>query len=61
MLYFFFLQQMSSFTADIKAKPEYHKFLIGRGGANIKKVNFQNKCFSSVWAVFLIFFFFFFF
>lgn len=31
-------KQMSSFTADIKAKPEYHKFLIGRGGANIKKV-----------------------
>jgi len=28
----------SSFTADIRAKPEYHKFLIGRGGANIKKV-----------------------
>lgn len=31
-------KQMSSYTADIKAKPEYHKFLIGRGGTNIKKV-----------------------
>merc|ERR1719318_431184 len=28
----------SSFTAEVRAKPEYHKFLIGRGGANIKKV-----------------------
>ncbi|XP_025081209.1 vigilin-like [Pomacea canaliculata] len=28
----------SSFTAEIRAKPQYHKFLIGRGGANIKKV-----------------------
>lgn len=28
----------SSFTADVKAKPQYHKFLIGRGGANIRKV-----------------------
>lgn len=28
----------SSFTAELRAKPQYHKFLIGRGGANIKKV-----------------------
>ncbi|KAL8583524.1 hypothetical protein ACOMHN_054840 [Nucella lapillus] len=28
----------SSFTVELKAKPQYHKFLIGRGGANIKKV-----------------------
>ncbi|XP_070561985.1 vigilin-like [Ptychodera flava] len=29
---------LSSFSAEIHAKPEYHKFLIGRGGANIRKV-----------------------
>lgn len=28
----------SSFTAEVRAKPQYHKFLIGRGGANIRKV-----------------------
>ncbi|KAK7477919.1 hypothetical protein BaRGS_00030828, partial [Batillaria attramentaria] len=28
----------SSFTAEVHAKPQYHKFLIGRGGANIRKV-----------------------
>jgi hypothetical protein len=32
------LQKESGFTAEVKAKAEYHKFLIGRGGANIKKV-----------------------
>ncbi|XP_071109075.1 vigilin-like [Haliotis cracherodii] len=31
-------KQMSSFTNEIKAKAQYHKFLIGRGGANIRKV-----------------------
>lgn len=31
-------KQLSSFTAEIKAKPEHHKFLIGRNGVNIKKV-----------------------
>uniref|UniRef100_UPI00398F70C8 vigilin-like n=1 Tax=Pristiophorus japonicus TaxID=55135 RepID=UPI00398F70C8 len=30
--------QVNSFTAEIRAKPEYHRFLIGRGGANIRKV-----------------------
>jgi len=30
--------EKSGFTAEIRAKPEYHKFLIGKGGANIKKV-----------------------
>ncbi|XP_059138756.1 vigilin-like [Physella acuta] len=28
----------SSFTLEVKAKPQYHKFLIGRNGATIKKV-----------------------
>ena len=28
----------SSHSAEVQAKPEYHKFLIGRGGANIRKV-----------------------
>ena len=31
-------QEQSSFTADVHAKPEYHRFLIGRGGSNIRKV-----------------------
>lgn len=33
-----FLQQTRSFTADVRAKPEYHKFLIGKGGGKIRKV-----------------------
>jgi len=28
----------SSFTAEVTAKPEHHRFLIGRGGINIRKV-----------------------
>ena len=24
--------------SEVKAKPEYHRFLIGKGGANIRKV-----------------------
>uniref|UniRef100_A0A4W3IMA2 Vigilin n=1 Tax=Callorhinchus milii TaxID=7868 RepID=A0A4W3IMA2_CALMI len=32
------LSYLQSFTAELRAKPEYHKFLIGRGGANIRKV-----------------------
>lgn len=32
------LQQTRSFTVDIRAKPEYHKFLIGKGGGKIRKV-----------------------
>lgn len=32
------LQQVNNFTAELQAKPEYHKFLIGRGGANIRRV-----------------------
>ncbi|XP_060078333.1 vigilin-like [Ylistrum balloti] len=31
-------KQQSSFTAEVRAKPEYHRFLIGRGGTNIRKV-----------------------
>lgn len=33
-----FPQQTKSFTAELHAKPEYHKFLIGKGGGNIRKV-----------------------
>jgi len=28
----------NSFTAEVTAKPEHHRFLIGRGGVNIRKV-----------------------
>uniref|UniRef100_A0A8C7NSY2 Vigilin n=1 Tax=Oncorhynchus mykiss TaxID=8022 RepID=A0A8C7NSY2_ONCMY len=31
-------KQTKSHTAELKAKPEYHKFLIGKGGGNIRKV-----------------------
>uniref|UniRef100_A0A8C6TFY5 Vigilin n=1 Tax=Neogobius melanostomus TaxID=47308 RepID=A0A8C6TFY5_9GOBI len=31
-------KQVNNFTAELQAKPEYHKFLIGRGGVNIRRV-----------------------
>ncbi|XP_055958186.1 vigilin [Patella vulgata] len=31
-------KKLSGFTAEVQAKAQYHKFLIGRGGANIRKV-----------------------
>lgn len=31
-------KQISSFTAEVRAKPEHHRFLIGKNGGNIKKV-----------------------
>ena len=31
-------QEANSYTAEIRAKPQHHRFLIGRGGANIRKV-----------------------
>uniref|UniRef100_A0ACB8EWQ4 Uncharacterized protein n=1 Tax=Sphaerodactylus townsendi TaxID=933632 RepID=A0ACB8EWQ4_9SAUR len=31
-------KQISNHLVELHAKPEYHKFLIGRGGANIRKV-----------------------
>lgn len=31
-------RQLSSFTAEVRAKPQQHKFLIGKNGANIKKI-----------------------
>uniref|UniRef100_A0AAQ6ANH9 Vigilin n=1 Tax=Amphiprion ocellaris TaxID=80972 RepID=A0AAQ6ANH9_AMPOC len=31
-------KQTKSHTAELHAKPEYHKFLIGKGGGNIRKV-----------------------
>ncbi|XP_028393842.1 vigilin-like [Dendronephthya gigantea] len=31
-------KELSSFTDTVKAKGDYHRFLIGRGGANIRKV-----------------------
>lgn len=35
---FLFHQQVNNFSVELQAKPEYHKFLIGRGGANIRRV-----------------------
>jgi hypothetical protein len=31
-------QQTSGFTAEVKAKAEYHRFLIGKNGSSIRKV-----------------------
>ncbi|XP_039250831.1 vigilin-like [Styela clava] len=31
-------RELTSFTIDIKCKPEFHRFLIGRNGATIRKV-----------------------
>ncbi|KAF3691294.1 Vigilin High density lipoprotein-binding protein [Channa argus] len=31
-------KQTKNHTAELRAKPEYHKFLIGKGGGNIRKV-----------------------
>ncbi|XP_032233771.2 vigilin-like [Nematostella vectensis] len=31
-------KELGSYTVEIRAKPEHHRFLIGRGGASIRKV-----------------------
>ena len=31
-------QQVNNFTAEMQAPSEYHRFLIGKGGANIRRV-----------------------
>jgi len=31
-------KQEASFTTEVRAKPQHHRFLIGRSGANIKKI-----------------------
>uniref|UniRef100_A0A8C7RSE7 Vigilin n=1 Tax=Oncorhynchus mykiss TaxID=8022 RepID=A0A8C7RSE7_ONCMY len=31
-------KQVNNFTAELQAKPEYHKFLIGKGGVNVRGV-----------------------
>jgi len=31
-------RQLSSFTAEVRAKAQHHKFLIGKNGANVKKI-----------------------
>lgn len=33
-------RELSSFTVDVKCKPEFHRFLIGRNGATVRKVRF---------------------
>lgn len=33
-------REQSSFTAEVRAKPQHHKYLIGKSGAVIKKVTF---------------------
>lgn len=36
-------KQLSSFSAEVRAKVQHHKFLIGKNGANIKKVNYMTR------------------
>ncbi len=31
-------KQLSSMTAEVRAKPEHHKFLIGRNGSNVQAI-----------------------
>ncbi|XP_058464873.1 vigilin isoform X1 [Malaya genurostris] len=31
-------KELSSYTAEVRAKPQHHKFLIGKNGASIKKI-----------------------
>lgn len=37
-------KQLSSFSAEVRAKVQHHKFLIGKNGANIKKVGYIKIC-----------------
>lgn len=32
-------RQQNSYTAEVRAKPEHHKYLIGKSGCNIRKVS----------------------
>ena len=32
------LQEEAGYTAELRAKPEFHGFLIGRGGSNIREL-----------------------
>lgn len=34
-------RQLSSFTAEVRAKPQHHKFLIGKNGVSIKEIRDQ--------------------
>jgi len=36
--------RLQSFTATVQAAPEYHRFLIGRGGSNMKSIRDQTGC-----------------
>jgi transcription antitermination factor NusA-like protein len=31
-------RQLSSYSVEVRAKPQHHKFLIGKNGVNIKKI-----------------------
>lgn len=40
-------KQLSSYSAEVRAKVQHHKFLIGKNGANIKKVEYMNATYIS--------------
>lgn len=37
------IQEEASYSEEIHCNPEYHRFLIGRGGANIRKVREETR------------------
>jgi len=37
------LQEEAGYTAEVRAKPEFHGFLIGRGGSNIRELRLQTN------------------
>lgn len=37
---YFTHQVQNKYTTELRCKPEYHRFLIGRGGSNIRQVEY---------------------
>ena len=37
------MQEEAGYTAEVRAKPEFHGFLIGRGGSNIRELRLQTN------------------
>ena len=54
-------RQLSSCTTEVRAKPEYHRYIIGRGGANITKVCHLSHGFIMISYIIIIIIFFVFF
>ena len=37
------MQEEAGYTAEVRAKPEFHGFLIGHGGSNIRELRLQTN------------------